>query len=280
MNLEKLKQSAPKLPAYRAHWRSVRMEPIVNSGESITIAVIAHGEDNDIAIHEVCSIEQLKCIYNERWTAFNSVIKSIVAELKEQALDFGNIENIHSSFESVDLGIVRLTAAKDMQDVINQAIEDSSAFGSLVLHEMIEDEEMKLDSWRKNVNKILEAKAIHKGRTQAELTLTGDHFPTAFDYYSQKITAQYSYISPKATGAQLLRNVKPRIFDLENLMEDEINQPDKTELIVGIDESTRNTENGENLLDQLYHYTAIRNIGFHVSNSPGNAANHIDKSVN
>ena len=124
--LQNLTSQFPPLPEHEASWRAIYMEPVMCSGERITVAVIAHDFDGGGAL-KTLSEQRLQALYGEQGEGVGQMIDIVV----NAALNAGQ-SLIHDAFKAplsgFYLGKVRQGLGDNRDDILQQAASLTSSF--------------------------------------------------------------------------------------------------------------------------------------------------------
>lgn len=81
LNLNDLLNTAPRTPAVTGEWASVYLEPMIGSGERLTIAVAAKCSDKYVDVRPAIRQEIIEVMYGHRSQAFNSMVDVVATSL-------------------------------------------------------------------------------------------------------------------------------------------------------------------------------------------------------
>lgn len=79
----------PDAPKYRAKWKPIYFEPIVNSGERVTILIVVKDE-NSIKYYEALHESVIDSLYGAKSVAFKNLVKYIKEQLIKNSGELNN----------------------------------------------------------------------------------------------------------------------------------------------------------------------------------------------
>ena len=116
---QELLDQFPPLPEHEAVWRAVYMEPIMCSGERITVAVIAMDRDG-CEVTKTISETRLRALFGAQAAGMAKMIDLVADSVLRHGLA-GSLENFKSPLSGVYLGEPRDGLGESRQDVLQQA---------------------------------------------------------------------------------------------------------------------------------------------------------------
>jgi hypothetical protein len=209
----------PALPSYEAQWAAVYMEPIVQSGERLTIAVVAF-DGNQVGGQLAISRKALECLYGESAGGLETMMNLAL----ERAMRFasgGFRGEFSSGMHGVSLGKKRVAIGDDLQDVINQGISLTSSLSAIHAGDEGRAEHDRTMYWKrfqKAMEKVNPALVEHFGRS-VDVKVKGAVISLPCDYFSSRIAANICSISAGYRQSNLFDVASSRILRLEQLKE-------------------------------------------------------------
>jgi hypothetical protein len=116
----------PPLPSHEAQWRAIYMEPVMGSGERITVAVIAFDQDGCDAL-KTLSPSRLRALFGKAGIGMSSMINLVVDSALRQGQS-GHLDNFKSPLSGVYLGELRNGLSESRIGVLRQAASLTSCF--------------------------------------------------------------------------------------------------------------------------------------------------------
>lgn len=124
----------PPMPPFKAKWRAVYLEPIVGSGERLTVLIIVKTDESEIKILEALHPTAIENLYGS-----NSVqLKSLIDMLKK-SFEKSEGENV-SIFDGIYTSAWNNAASQDLQGIFKQALFRSASLGLLASNSLYGDE--------------------------------------------------------------------------------------------------------------------------------------------
>ncbi|MFG0903404.1 hypothetical protein [Photobacterium damselae] len=240
MNINHFYDLFPPLPLYKATWTAIQLEPIVGSGERITIAVCAIGENNEFRITQSLSDEILEMLFRNKKKHINDLIYIISKSLNNHLSKGIGLNEWKPPFMGVILGNINTAMDVDIDGVINQGLRFSSSLSNL-LDNTNNDRGLESDSKKKYIAKF--SSAIQEQVTSLypnlassfnqRIHLVDKDAKTSFGFLNDKYVSNFGLITPSNLSGSLT-NIKARIFDIEALKKSSLLiKPETYEVIVG-----------------------------------------------
>jgi len=222
INFDSLLEQVPELPGYKAQWVPVYLEPMMASGERITIAVAALGHDGFAMVRSALRPEKAKAMYAEKSDPFIELIKTATESLQFHLDTKQSFEGWMRPFSGLELGEPRSALSADIIGILRQAVSMSASLSALDFDAPIDKDNYKNDSWANKFKDTVVANA-----------------PELEQYFRGKFTTGYSsrdlrlfFLSPNIAvntgklipGANISYNFdinKSRLLDLLTVKEKE-----------------------------------------------------------
>lgn len=223
MIINAFKQQMPALPNYKAVYRVIYFEPILLSGERLTIGVMVQ-HDTEHKVVQTINSQTLKCMYGDKFTQVRTLI-SLAINNAEAYLKQGK--------EIADwvpmMGGIHATEAKKtfssngMKGVLFQVINSFSSLyrGELVDDAMSEisgddDVQIDIDSARLITAIRSQLPPIYQPRFHKTVDLLKGNAKITVDYLGINLNAAISNFNVKQ-GKTAFSLAKVKMFDLERL---------------------------------------------------------------
>lgn len=209
----------PALPSYEAQWAAVYMEPIVQSGERLTIGVVAF-DGKEAGGQLAISRKALECLYGDSAGGLESMMNMAL----ERAMRFargGFRGEFSSGMHGVSLGKKRVAIGDGLQDVIDQGISLTSSLSTIHADEDVRsdhDRSMYWKRFKKAMEKVNPTLVEHFGRS-VDVQVKGAIISLPCDYFSSRIAANICSVTSGYRQSNLFDVASSRIFRLEQLKE-------------------------------------------------------------
>ena len=116
----------PPLPAYRAAWTPIYMEPIIGSGERVTVAIAAVAEDGSYTVLPVLREDSLRCFPGDGASKLLDLADLCVTSARAHLEHAGTMEGWNPPLEGITAGRATEAHADDMPGILKMAIHDSA----------------------------------------------------------------------------------------------------------------------------------------------------------
>lgn len=149
----KLLLKIPEFPNYRAIWAPIYFEPIMGSGERLTVAIVAIAENGEFKIKQSIRQHVVKAMYGNKSDQFNSLIELIIYNLTSHLNNLRKLSDWHAPMQGVTLGKIKQTSSTDMIGVLRQAVMLTASLSSLDFYSNDDENEQYSsdDTWSKLV---------------------------------------------------------------------------------------------------------------------------------
>ncbi|CAH1589449.1 hypothetical protein [Vibrio rotiferianus] len=228
----------PSLPLYKGSWGSVQIEPIIGSGERITIAVCAVGDDGDYRVVQSLSDELLEFLYKTQKSNMSDLINIITSSLSKHLSLNKNISEWSAPISGVLIGSINDGLDVDIDGVIDQGLRFSSS-----LSDLLEPNRLATNSTtRKRINtrfsnnilkQVADVNPTLVDSFNRRIRVADSDAKTSFGFLNDKYVSNFGLLTPSSLSSSL-NNIKARIFDIEALKKsDLLFKPDIYEVIIG-----------------------------------------------
>lgn len=207
----------PDLPSYQADWAAVYMEPIVQSGERLTIGVVAT-DGKEVAGQLAISEKAMECLYGEAAPGMRAMMDLAL----QRALEFarsGFSGTFSSGIHGVSISKRREGIGEDIDDIILQGVSLTSSLCDLHADDAALNGYDRTSYWQRmrvamaRVNPTL---TKNFGRP-VPVTIKGSNISLHCDYFSSKLAVNICGILPGARQSNLFDIASSRITRLEQL---------------------------------------------------------------
>lgn len=208
----------PDLPTFEAHWAAIYMEPIVQSGERLTIAVVAKSGDDVVGCLTI-NDKALHCLYGSS----ASGMRAMMGLAMERAMDHFRTplpDGFRAGMHGVSMGPVQVGYGDDLSDVLRQACSLSSSLSSLHAEAPTAAHDRNA-LWRK-VKKAMhavDATLLDHFDINVPIILRDVSIGIHCDYYSSRVAMNMCAMKPGKQLARHFDRANARICQLEQLSE-------------------------------------------------------------
>lgn len=209
-------EGIPDFPTFEAQWAPVYLEPIVESGERLTIGVVA-GIGGLVSGSLTITDKALECLYGGSSAGMKAMMELALKKAMAYAKS-GFIKGYSSGIHGVVLGEAREGIGYDLDDIISQGIALCSSL-SQIHSEDSKSAHDRSSYWRR-VQKAMER--IDKNLVQhfnvpVDVTIRGSRLSLQCDYFSSRIAVNVCSLSASYRLSHLFDAATSKVFRLEQL---------------------------------------------------------------
>lgn len=130
----------PSAPALTGYWQAIYLEPIVLSGERITIACAAYTL-NEAEVSQCISEQLLNCLYGKKAPQIQNMIKWVVESAKAELNKNGCLSEWVPPFAGVITGKKIKAHDDSLNGLLNQAFRMTASLSQIAMDAEAEDDE-------------------------------------------------------------------------------------------------------------------------------------------
>jgi len=286
MNIDKA--FFPPRPAYAGTLAPLYLEPIPGSGERITIAIVALGEDNAMRIHPVIHHDALTCLYGNKAKNLQGMIELCASSLRGHLENNGNTSNWLPPITTATLGKPRQAYAESMTAMIGQGIRMHASLGVLpseadeIDTDTTEERRHWDDDIRQAANPLIQP---YFGKS-VQLTSASTR-QARIGFIHPRYAASFALLTPGASLGTAINTAKAKLWNLKMLHgAPEVHHRGEIELLIGhaspdFDPSmSKKAVNAlHDAVNELREESMRSDLGLHVVHNHAAAAEHIFKRV-
>ena len=284
--MNSLDQMFPKMPSYRGVWAPVFLEPIVGSGERVTIAVIAISKNNEYKVIQAIRNELLDCLYGMNSVNIQDMIDFVIKSFHTTIKKNNTIDNWVSPFDGVILGKKVEAIDESLDGILRQAIRFSSSLSTLALDADRNDDEVQprryAEQFSKNIQSELKLiKPWLLSSFNQRIKLSDAEIMTSYGFINDRYASNFGLLIPTRMSVSL-NSVKAKLFDLEKLRKSQyLMKPTTIEVIIGtpyLEDPTLTDKSVERLkssLEMIEEFAYKEDIKVFRAESAKVAAEHI-----
>lgn len=279
----------PNSPKFKGEWRAIQLEPIVGSGERITVAISALGQNGEHKAIQAIRPELLECLYGKQAKNMSNMISFILQSITAQC---NNLNEWIAPFEGVVMSSAQKTISEDLNGILRQAIQLSASLSSLALavehNEETQPNQVKKENvrWTNTIRElVINRKPDLSTYFDAQYKVSEKSpIKSKLGFASPNYAANLGVLQPTRLSPSM-QALKSKILDIEIFKhEDSLFQDNKMkkEIIVGIPNfetditlSNRNINNIRDYTELLKEISRQHNLSFYPVNSHQQAASRI-----
>ncbi|TLY38875.1 MAG: hypothetical protein E6K58_14245 [Nitrospirae bacterium] len=227
----KTKREFPKVPDLRATWVPIYIEPIMNSGERLTIGVAAITGKGEALVLPTLREKELRCVFGDQAMSLLETAELALQTLRDHLGKTHSLDGWESPVSGVVVGQSHLGAGKDLEAILSMAMRLTASFYKEVspvdlavvaettaaMRAPDEDEQ-----WRREIRELVHRKAPilvrHFGHEKGILPGGGGR-PPKFDYFGSLYVANFGRIKLEKID-EGFDNAKIKLWDLDVLKAD------------------------------------------------------------
>jgi hypothetical protein len=198
----------PRVPSLIAKWWPVQLEPIIGSGELITIGIAAISNEGSSLVRKVISERAVNCVYGENGKGLLNMVEICMVSLRDHINSDGDISEWRSPFEGVKFGNEREGVGSSLEAIIKTATEMTASLGEINIDTAVQltTEVMRTNEPVKGFAKsvkdyVVSRKPIYKSNFGVKISLVQGGTNTFFDYCSGNYVANLTELSKPTTGS-------------------------------------------------------------------------------
>lgn len=263
----------------KALWRPLFMEPIVNSGERIAVAVMASA-DGQIAVERTITAKQFGCLYGKKIGNEAYDLVGLCIEMIEAQSDNGvNFSELSSPFLNMKLAESRPAAVGTIKQAIEIAVHSTSSFHGPEDLFRDEDRTCSKSRWATSVLDEIGKEYAFRSFVRRRVVIK-DKIKVTLDFMGNRLAANLAYL--RESNPSAIETIVKSTVDLDmvrDLHPDEF----KYELLIGVpwaDQEARQSDTRiSDALATIDNYAKRYSINPIVFGSAGDAVRHIKESA-
>ena len=234
-----LENMFPDSPSLKGVWHAIYLEPIIGSGERITVAVAAITSGSEFSVVQAIRSELLDCLYGTQAENIQNMINWLLSSAREFIKSSGNLDGWRAPFEGVVCTAATLASDSSIDGILKQAIRFSASLSTLSLdadrHEDDQQPRKYTSRWATHIADELKLINPHlMSSLKYKISIGGSGIQTTFGFFNDRYVSNFSLLMPLNLSSSLTL-VKAKILDLENLKKSPmLIKPEKFELIIGV----------------------------------------------
>ncbi len=218
LNLDHLLQTLPPLPSISGKWASVYLEPMLGSGERLTIIVAAVASNGEVLVRPAIRKEVIEAMYGLRSSSFNNMVDLIANSLKSHLEQNNKFEEWVPPITGITVGSPRDAASSTSTGILRQAVSLTSSLSSLLETELVANEKVKTsrekDRWSTQlIDAVVRQDAKRELFFNRQFSFTDGHRPAKIFYMSDSAAINTGKLLP-SNLTEFVKDGKAKISDL------------------------------------------------------------------
>lgn len=220
MNLDSLIGKIPSPPNCSGFWASVYLEPMIASGERLTVAVAALADAGGIKVCPAIRPHVLEAMFGSRASAFSSLIEMIALDLERHLNANHRFDSWTPPVTGVSISHPRRATSTDLAGLLRQAVAMTASLAALDVSAVEEESTNQIlmpsdDRWPKQ----FQAEAVRRDARldrffNQKLSVSEPSKPLSFFFLSEKVAMNTGRLIPGRGLSSYLEHNKARILDL------------------------------------------------------------------
>ncbi|AVF75857.1 hypothetical protein AL539_20060 [Vibrio alginolyticus] len=279
----------PEMPQYEGSWQAIYFEPVVGSGERVTIAVAAFGVSGECQIIQSIRSELLECLYGINAPRIRSMIDMVLQSSRTYYRSEKTLQGWIAPFDGVFLGQLTRALDDDLTGILKQAIRFSSSLSSLALDaDRDEDEDVQPKRYSAKFSKNIQTELYNINSSlddafNQKVKVSESDVLTAFGFMNDRYVSNFGLLVPTRMSGSL-NAIKARIFDIEALKKSSyLMMPERFEVIIGTPSFSDPTLSDKSIvrlkdtLEMVEEIALKENINVFRAETALDAAKHINR---
>ncbi|EIN5961132.1 hypothetical protein ACYVL9_002966 [Vibrio fluvialis] len=278
----------PEMPEYKGAWQAIYFEPVVGSGERVTIAVAGFGVSGEFQIIQSIRSELLECLYGINAPRIRSMIDMVIQSSRAYYSREKTLKAWKAPIDGVFLGQLTQALDYDLTGILKQAIRFSSSLSSLALDaERDDEEEDQPKRYSAKFSKSIQTElyAINSALDDSfnqKIKVSESDVLTPYGFMNDRYVSNFGLLVPTRMSGSL-NAIKARIFDIEALKKSNyLMKPQRFEVIIGTPSFSDPTLSDKSIirlkdtLEMVEEIALKENINVFRAESALEAAKHIN----
>ena len=279
----------PVMPTYKGYWYPIYFEPVVGSGERITVAVAAIGTLGEYQVIQAIRTELLECLYGIHAPRIHSMIDLIISSSQTCLKQNKDLSKWKAPFDGVILGAMVDALDTGLKGILKQGIRLSSSLSSLALDAERDDEEelqpkRYASQFSKNIQQ--ELKLINPTMLSSfnqKVQISDSEIMTTYGFMNDNYASNFGLLIPTRMSISL-NSIKAKLFDIEALKKSAyLMKPERFDMIIGtpsLDDPTlsdKAIDKLKNTLEMIEEIAFKEDINIFRADNAHSAAAHINQ---
>lgn len=198
INFEALLKAVPAAPSFQGSWASVYLEPMMASGERLTVAVAAIGKNGECRVSPAIRSHVIDAMFGAQAAGMAKMIGLICSSLQHHLQYRSSFDGWISPMSGVSLGRVRETSSADLVGLLRQAVSMTASLAALDFSDAEgEIEELDGVDVGSGSNRDPWPKLFESAVVQRDVRLSG-YFNRTFEVSEKARPAKIFYLSERA----------------------------------------------------------------------------------
>ncbi|PHX41348.1 hypothetical protein AO354_46960 [Pseudomonas syringae pv. syringae] len=202
INFEALLKAVPAAPSFQGSWASVYLEPMMASGERLTVAVAAIGVNGECRVSPAIRPHVIEAMFGAQAAGMAKMIGLICSSLQHHLQHRSSFDGWISPMSGVSLGRVRETSSIDLVGLLRQAVSMTASLAALDFSDSENDLE------------IVDRDARLSGYFNRTFEVSEKARPAKIFYLSERAAINTGKLIPGSALSGMFERNKARLLDL------------------------------------------------------------------
>ena len=225
INFEALLKAVPAAPSFQGSWASVYLEPMMASGERLTVAVAAIGKNGECRVSPAIRPHVIDAMFGAQAAGMAKMIGLICSSLQHHLQYRSSFDGWISPMSGVSLGRVRETSSADLVGLLRQAVSMTASLAALDFSDAeseideVEGVDVGSGSNRDPWPKLFESAVVQRdarlsGYFNRTFEVSEKARPAKIFYLSERAAINTGKLIPGAALSGMFERNKARLLDL------------------------------------------------------------------
>lgn len=226
IDFESLLKAVPAAPSFEGSWTSVYLEPMMASGERLTVAVAAIGKNGESRVSPAIRPHVIEAMFGVQAAGMAKMIGLICSSLQQHLQLRSCFDGWISPMSGVSLGRVRETSSVDLVGLLRQAVSMTASLAALdfsdaesEIDDLAEDIDVGSGSNRDPWPKLFELAVLHRaerlsGFFNKTFEVSEKARPAKIFYLSERAAINTGRLIPGSALSGMFERNKARLLDL------------------------------------------------------------------
>lgn len=221
ISFDSLLSSLPASPSYSGQWVPIYLEPMMGSGERLTIVVAAIGDSGEVEVRQAIRPHVLESMFGPQSAGLSRLVAVVISSLKNHAITTGGFSGWTPPMSGIALGSLRITRSSNIAGLLRHAVAMTASLAALDLNDLGEAEPSDLiitstdDRWPKQ----FQAEAMRRDSRlepffMRKLAISEPTKPLSIFFLSETVALNTGRLIPGGGLSAYLEHNKARMLDL------------------------------------------------------------------
>ncbi|PMI33537.1 hypothetical protein BCT30_05035 [Enterovibrio norvegicus] len=231
----------PEMPSYQGFWNAIYFEPIVGSGERITIAVSAASVNGEYRVVRATRPELFECLYGIQAPRINNMVDIVIKSLEGELAKNKSIDTWVPPFDGIIKGANTYAVDENMTGILKQGLRFCASLSQLSIDAERDDVEevqpkrysSKFSKKIKNIIQGTHPSLMANFHQKIKISESGSDALTEYGFLNDRYVTNFGLLLPSRLSSSL-NIIKAKIYDIESLKKSSyLMKPERYEIVIG-----------------------------------------------